>query len=748
MSISATSSSTHQRLRDIKDHLFRHVVGIGGISVIIAILLIFFYLFYVVAPMFESAEAQAGGSYALPGEGQTLHLAMEEQAEIGVRFTTVGKAVFFSADSGQVIKSVDLPLAADQVRSFHAVSPALPVVGYGLSDGRLLVARHRYRISFPNDKRLITPMIDFPLGEQSLLIDDAGQALERVAFQLGEEMHSVAAVTADGRLLLTRFIKEGSALDDEDEDVELVRESVELPPAGFDIDFLLMDSDQRLLYAASRSGQLVQYDISEGKLPTILQRNELLKGDREIVDITFLTGSISLLVVDSAGTVTQWFPVRDESNKFILTRIRQFDNAGSSPQAIAIEHNRKGFAIVDSQGALNIFHTTAGQNVLATRVTEVPLSGLVFAPRANALLMEDETGQLHFWRVENEYPEISWDSLWGKVWYESYPEPDYIWQSSSASNDFEPKFSLVPISFGTIKAAFYAMLIAVPLSIMGAIFTAYFMAPRMRGLVKPSIEIMEALPTVILGFLAGLWLAPAIETHMPGIFSLLIIMPLAVLLIAWLWTRLPGSVRHRVPDGWEALLLVPVILLVGWSALAMSPLLEQWLFKGDMRAWLTNDLGIGFDQRNAMVVGLAMGFAVIPTIFSIAEDAIFSVPKQLSHGSLALGATPWQTMWRVVLLTASPGIFSAIMIGFGRAVGETMIVLMATGNTPIMDFSIFEGLRTLSANIAVEMPEAEVNSTHYRVLFLAALVLFIFTFFFNTIAELVRQRLRRKYSSL
>jgi phosphate transport system permease protein len=145
---------------------------------------------------------------------------------------------------------------------------------------------------------------------------------------------------------------------------------------------------------------------------------------------------------------------------------------------------------------------------------------------------------------------------------------------------------------------------------------------------------------------------------------------------------------------------------------------------------------------------MAMGLAVIPSIFSITEDAVFSVPKHLTTGSLALGATRWQTMTRVVILTASPGIFSAVMIGLGRAVGETMIVLMATGNTPVMDFSIFQGLRTLSANIAVEMPESEVNSTHYRILFLSGLVLFLFTFFFNTLAEVVRQRLRRKYSSL
>jgi phosphate transport system permease protein len=143
-----------------------------------------------------------------------------------------------------------------------------------------------------------------------------------------------------------------------------------------------------------------------------------------------------------------------------------------------------------------------------------------------------------------------------------------------------------------------------------------------------------------------------------------------------------------------------------------------------------------------------MGFAVIPTMFSIAEDSIYGVPKSLSDGSLALGATPWQTLVRVILPTASPGMFSGVMIGLGRAVGETMIVLMATGNTPIMDWNLFEGMRTLAANIAVEIPESALHSSHYRVLFLAALVLFMFTFVVNTGAELIRQRLREKYSSL
>jgi phosphate transport system permease protein len=226
-------------------------------------------------------------------------------------------------------------------------------------------------------------------------------------------------------------------------------------------------------------------------------------------------------------------------------------------------------------------------------------------------------------------------------------------------------------------------------------------------------------------------------------------MPVGVLLAAYLWTHhVPAKLRQSVPDGWQGALMIPPVMFFGWLAFALSPGMEVWFFGGDMRLWLGENLGLDFDQRNSIVVGFAMGFAVIPTIFSIAEDAIFGVPKHLTNGSLALGATPWQTLTRVVILTASPGIFSAVMIGLGRAVGETMIVLMATGNTPVMDMNIFQGMRTLSANIAVEMPESEVNSSHYRILFLAGLVLFLFTFVFNTGAELIRQRLRRKYSSL
>ena len=166
---------------------------------------------------------------------------------------------------------------------------------------------------------------------------------------------------------------------------------------------------------------------------------------------------------------------------------------------------------------------------------------------------------------------------------------------------------------------------------------------------------------------------------------------------------------------------------------------------GGFKQWLFDRFGARYDQRNCIVIAFALGFAVIPIIFTIAEDALSNVPGSLKAASLALGASRWQTVWRVILPSASPGIFAGIMIGFGRAVGETMIVLMATGNTAIIDGSIFNGMRPLSANIAVEIPEAPVGGSLYRILFFSAVLLFLLTFALNTAAELVRQRLRKKY---
>lgn len=743
-----SARTPHERWRLIKDAIARYGVIAGGLGVIIAVVMIFFYLLYVVFPLFLPATAESVSQYDVPESalGKTVLMEIEEQNEVAVRFTDTGKVIFFAVATGKPVltETVKIPEGA-QIVSFAQGSPNNEgAVIYGLSDGKAVIVKHQYKITYPNNVRLITPSLTYPMGEAPLVIDDSGAPLEKIAVKIGDDASTIVAKSAD-KIRLSHFEKEKSLFADE---ATVTRTDSVLDYAAADVTDILIDKEEQNLYLLGNTGRLGLIDIKDKSAPVLTQEQNVVEPGQKITSVAFLNGDLSLMIGDSSGLVSQWSKVRDKLNRFSMQKIRVFKVSDKAVVSINPEQRRKGFMTVDADGTLGIYHSTSEREMIKERVATLhPLSAAI-SPRANAVLVQSDNGKINFWKVDNEHPEVSLGSLWQKVWYESYPKPDYIWQSSSANSDFEPKYSLTPLVFGTLKAAFYAMLVAIPLALMGAIYTAYFMTSRMRQYVKPSIELMGALPTVILGFLAGLWLAPIIEEYLAGLFSLFMLVPVTVMLFAYAWQYLPETIQQKIPEGWEAAILIPVILLGSWFAISVSVPLEAFIFHGTLRDWFKTELGIGYDQRNALVVGIAMGFAVIPTIFSIAEDAIFSVPKHLTVGSLALGATPWQTMIKVVLLTASPGIFSAVMIGLGRAVGETMIVLMATGNTPVMDFSVFQGLRTLAANIAVEMPESEVDSTHYRVLFLAALVLFLFTFVFNTLAEIVRQRLREKYSSL
>ena len=717
---------------------------LGGMAVIVAITLIFFFLLMVVLPLFGSVKIEKKHEYELsiPQDSKALHYIIDEQARIATRLGEDGKLISFKTNDGEVVSETQLTTQA--ISGFGKSDASSGVVALGLGDGSLEVVKLGFKVTYDEQEKVITPYYETMYGEEPIVVDEDGKALTHLAIQGDEEASTVISINIDNRLRITHFAREESLFGDEDS-AEI--NTYDIDTLDYQVAQVLMDDEQRMLYIVDTQGFINFYDISDKEDVKFREQVKVVQAGSELTDIQLASGGISLIIAESTGRISQWFPVRDENNQYSLKFIRDFPQNQSAVTRLVSEYFRKGFVSVNAAGELGIFHLTAHRKVLLENIKLKNISQLAISPRADYVLLE-ENKKLHLWHIDNEYPEVSFSSLWQKVWYEGYSEPKYLWQSSSSSNDFEPKFSLVPLSYGTLKAAFYAMLVAMPLAIFGAVYTAYFMSPKLRQTVKPTIEIMEALPTVILGFLAGLWFAPFLELHMPGVFAVCVVLPLGVMLFAYLWHCLPNSVTAWVPDGWQPVLLLPVIILIVWAALAISPMMENWFFDGNMPIWMKEELGIGFDQRNAMVVGFAMGFAVIPTIFSIAEDAIFSVPKYLTNGSLALGATQWQTLTRVVILTASPGIFSAVMIGFGRAVGETMIVLMATGNTPVMDFSIFEGMRTLSANIAVEMPESEVGSTHYRILFLAALILFVFTFFFNTIAELVRQRLRDKYSSL
>jgi phosphate transport system permease protein len=257
----------------------------------------------------------------------------------------------------------------------------------------------------------------------------------------------------------------------------------------------------------------------------------------------------------------------------------------------------------------------------------------------------------------------TWRYLVGPCQWSDYDKPEYIWQPVSRI----PKYNLVPLVVGSLKVTLVALLFSVPLALAAAIYVSQLASPRLKEWLKPAIEMLGGIPSVVMGFFA---------------------------------------------------------LIVMASAL-------QWI--------------LGYPSRlNVFVAGIALGLAVIPGVFSIAEDALTSVPRSYSHAALALGASRWHTAWQIVLPAALPGVFAAVVLGFGRAIGETMIVLMASGNASILSWSLFDSARTLTATIAAELAETVVGGTHYRVLFLIGAMLFAVTFVSNLLGDVVINRLKRQ----
>jgi phosphate transport system permease protein len=246
--------------------------------------------------------------------------------------------------------------------------------------------------------------------------------------------------------------------------------------------------------------------------------------------------------------------------------------------------------------------------------------------------------------------------------WSGYDQPEYIWQPVGQIQ----KYNIIPLFVGTLKVTLIGLFFAVPLAVGAAIYVSQLARPRVREIVKPTIELLSGIPSVVVGFFA--------------------------------------------------LLVMATVL--------------QKIF--------------GYQTRlNAFVAGIALGFAVIPVIFSIAEDALTSVPRSYPQAALALGASRWQTAWQIVLPAALPGVFAATVLGFGRAIGETMIVLMVC-SASVMSWSIFDSARSITTTIAAEMAEAVSGGPHYRILFMLGALLFAATFVSNLIGEVVINRFKLK----
>jgi phosphate transport system permease protein len=723
------------------DRLAARLVTGGGILIIASILAILFVIVSEVVPLFLRPTATLVDQVTVQSAKNPLAIGVDEYREVAY-LVTDGGIVFAHTKDGSPLPTS--PLAALGQAKIMATSPlGRGLVALGTADGRILPVEVRFTVTFQGRKRIVTP--DFRQSDP-LRLDHDGRPLRLVAIAKASS-GPIAVAALDSGQLVVHSTQETKPLIGPPTREEALR--VLALPAGTKPTTLLLDGRGEDLFIGTVKGSLIRVDVRNPLDPKLGPETPVSSTPGTAVTaLGFVLGDRTLIVGDQSGGVSAWRWIQGGERRPQLMRIHSYRKHPGPVTALDNSRRDKGFATVDGSGTTLIHYATSGETLLALQGETKNARGVVYAPKADGLLLADADGRLSHWRLHNPHPETTLGTLFGKVWYEGYGQPEFVWQSTGATDDFESKLSLIPLVYGTLKGTFYALLLAVPVALLAALYASQFMHPTLKGYVKPTVEIMAALPSVVLGFLGGMWLAPQVERVVPGILLACLVAPACILLAVFGWRLTPIALRRHLKAGSEVGALIPVVILAGLLSFYLGGAIERWLFHGDYRSWLFSVLGLTFDQRISLVVGIAMGFAVIPIIFTIAEDSLSNVPQHLVAGSLALGATRWQTALRVVLPTASPGIFSAIMIGFGRAVGETMIVLMATGNTPIMDWSIFNGFRALSANIAVELPEAPQGGTLFRTLFLAALLLFIMTFIVNTAAEVVRLRLRKRYRYL
>lgn len=829
-------------------------IRIGGLSVIVAVFGIMVFLAQVVVPLFSGGSLLGKQSFSIGRSAEDLVAGgLDENRTVAWTLARSGEIGFHHIASGRKLDVPSLDFGGKTATAF-ALSISGGQVAFGFADGTVRFGRIGVSAQVltaeatPQGLAVIGPdrtdgtavfspmqgeqvrktALDIVLEPEQRIVD--GHAIVAIDYRTGGTVERPVKtfVTVDEAGVPRLSIAE-TRMNLLTRQARTAISTVELPalPAGTRVARAIVSEKGDQVYVADPGGVVFRYDTRDAAAPKLAETRDLLPGSATLGTLGFLIGEQSLLVTGSDGSVSVYFRLArreaatTDGFHFVLAHSLPAHPAAVS--GFAPSERGKMFVTADATGEVRLSHSTSQQTLVRMTGPAAPPRVVAMAPREDAVLVVGADGGATVWHVSAPHPETTWGSIFGKVWYEGYDAPAYTWQSSSGTDSFEPKLSLVPLIFGTLKATVYALLFAVPIALLAAIYTSEFVSSKVRSTVKPAMEMMASLPSVVLGFIAALVLAPLVETFISSVLLGFFTLPFALLIGAFLWQLLPHGLALRLA-GPPKLVLAFAALFLGLLAAAYGgPSFERLFFAGDVRAWANGDAGSGgpftfllllplayllvarladrglaerlglgqtppglraglidgarwiatlavaalvaaivaavltrlgldvrggmvstYVQRNTLVVGFAMGFAVIPIIYTIAEDALNSVPEHLRAASLACGATPWQTATRVILPTAMSGVFAAVMVGMGRAVGETMIVVMAAGNTPIMEWNIFSGLRALSANIAVELPEAVKDGTLYRTLFLAALTLFVMTFVVNTLAEIVRQRFRKR----
>jgi len=827
------------------EHASKLLITVGGIGTILAVSLIFFFLVWVALPLFGGASVEAGGEVAVASkDAEPARVLTDEYQVLSAIVYADGLVQVVRQDTGE---DVALEQLTAETPTSIAFAPGSDLVAFGFGDGSIQVGTLGFAIEFPSE----VEVSDEPRLVEGGLLTVTSEGNPRIV-RFHSSLEEPMATAGSRRIEALDISETGSgralaAMDDagavtlygvrERENLltGVVTRSLTEHPVPYrspdgrgNPDHLLLTGLGDNLFLVWDDGRLVRMDVRDRSHAVEAEILDVTDGDERVSAITFLLGKSTLLVGTSGGQMHTWFLTKPEDagtvDGTLLSRAREFPRAESAVALFAPSPRSRLVAVGYASGDVRMYHATSLKELLSASAGGAgELAALTLLPKEDGLVAM-VGDRLARWVLDPKHPEASFASLFRPVWYEGYEKPEHVWQSSSGTDDFEEKLGMFPLVYGTLKATFYSMLFGAPIALLAAIYTSEFMSRKVRAPVKSTIEIMASLPSVVLGFLAALVIAPFVQSVLPATLAVLGLWPFTLLLGAHAWQLLPRK-RQLQWGGFPRLLCMGATLPIALGAAVLAgPLIESLFFAGDVELWLDGQIGSGvggwmflllplssiltaylfatrvspvlrrlaehwspgqyaradfakfllgsaatlalslglswllnslgwdprgsfvgtFVQRNALVVGFVMGFAVIPIIYTLAEDALASVPEHLRLASLGAGATPWQTAVRVIVPTAMSGLFSALMVGLGRAVGETMIVLMATGNTPVMNMNIFSGFRTLSANIAVELPEAVVNSTHYRTLFLAGLLLFGMTFLVNTCAELVRQRFRKR----